>query len=76
MEKTMQEMMNEMKEKSGSEFDEAFIETMIIHHKQAVEMTNDALEKAEDEELREMAKEMNMKQQEEIDKMENMRQKI
>lgn len=69
----MQEMIDEMKKKEGKEFDHAFMDAMIIHHKQAVEMTELAFKKAENPELRQMAEEMNEKQQAEIDRMEEMR---
>jgi len=72
--KNMEEMMADLKSKTGHDFDQAFLEAMIIHHQQAVRMSDDALDKAEDEEVRELAKNINVSQQEEIEKMKQMKE--
>jgi len=56
---SMEDMMSHMNAglvgKTGSTFDQAFLEQMIIHHEGAVEMAELALESSERQEIRDLA---------------------
>ena len=69
MKMTMHDMSGMLSEKSGTEFDLAFIEGMIPHHQGAIDMAKQALSQADHEELKELAEQMIASQQAEIDKM-------
>ncbi|HOX41241.1 MAG TPA: DUF305 domain-containing protein [bacterium] len=73
MESSMKEMMEEMKQKSGEEFDQAFLEAMIIHHQQAVDMAEMAAGQARDPRVKEFAEDIIEDQREEIEEMKEVR---
>jgi len=66
---SMDEMTNELKNKSGDEFDKAFLEQMIIHHQGAIDMANIVLQKSSRPELRKLAEEIIAAQTKEINQM-------
>ncbi len=66
---SMKGMSMMLDEKTGDDFDKAFIEMMIPHHQGAIDMANDALESASHAEIKNMAKAIISSQQEEIDSM-------
>ena len=70
MDHSMMDMTNGLKDKSGEEFDKAFLQDMIIHHEGAVDMANLVLEKSDNEELREFANSIIDAQSNEINQME------
>jgi uncharacterized protein (DUF305 family) len=57
-----------------AEFDQMFIDMMTPHHQSAIEMAQIALERAEHEELRQMAQQMIDSQQADIEQMRTWRQ--
>lgn len=73
---TMDEAMKEMKHfdlsKGKDSFDKRFLSAMIDHHKQALEMADEARSKAEHAELKKMAETMYAKQEKEIAQMQRM----
>ena len=58
---------------TGAAFDRLFLDTMISHHRMAVEMSNEAATKAEHAELKSFAKRVAAKQQAEIAEMNRIR---
>ncbi len=56
MEDMMHSMNAELMGKTGDAFDQAFLSEMIVHHEGAVEMAELALENAEHEEIKNLAK--------------------
>lgn len=69
MTKEMSEHMSKLKKASGRDFDMAFIGVMIPHHQSAIEMSRDALQKAEHAEIKALAQETIDKQQKEIEQL-------
>jgi len=69
MSDTMAGMVSELEGKTGNEFDKAFIQGMIVHHEGAVEMAQQALQKAEHSEIKQMANDIISAQTREIDTM-------
>lgn len=67
MMKKMSEHMSKLKKASGHEFDMAFIEMIIPHHQTGIEMSRDALQKAEHSELKAFAQKTIDEQQKDID---------
>lgn len=67
-----EEMMKTLEESSGGEFDQAFIKAMIMHHEQAIKMSEMAQEKAEMPDLKKMAQEMAEKQSKEVEALKAM----
>lgn len=65
----MNDMMADLQGKTGLEFDEEFLEEMIIHHEGAVTMAEAALLHAEHEELKQMARDIISAQTKEINQM-------
>lgn len=63
------EEMKKMEAATGRDFDLHFIEMMIPHHQDAVEMANDSLEEAEHAEIKTLAKQIFMGQEAKIKKM-------
>jgi len=55
--------------KSGDSFDRAFIQMMIPHHQDAINMANMALENAKHDEMKNLARDIISAQQREIDMM-------
>ena len=62
-------MVEELKKKSGSERDEAFIENMIVHHQSAIDMSDILLESTKRAELKQLAKDIIAAQTKEIELM-------
>lgn len=67
---SMHDMTQSLSDKTGDAFDRAFIEGMIPHHQGAIDMAEMALESAQHEEIKAMAREIISAQQAEIDQME------
>jgi len=66
---SMNDMMGSMSDKSGNEFDTAFMKAMIVHHQGAIEMAKVAKEKAMHEGIRTMADDIISAQTKEIEMM-------
>lgn len=66
---SMEDMTNELKNKSGSEFDKVFLEQMIIHHQGAIDMANLVLQKSTRPELLKLAEDIIAAQTKEINQM-------
>ncbi len=66
---SMDNMTNELKNKSGEEFDKAFLTQMIIHHQGAIDMADLVLQKSTRPELRNLANEIIAAQTKEINQM-------
>ena len=62
--------MSHMQTSSGHDFDMMFVDMMIPHHKGAIEMSRDALQKAQRQELKDFAQETIDKQEKEITELE------
>lgn len=69
MESMMHQMNSNLGGKSGDEFDEAFIDEMIVHHQGAIDMAKLVLEKSEKPELIKLANEIITAQTKEIEQM-------
>lgn len=63
--------MDKLENAEGKEFDEQFLEMMIPHHRGAVLMAKDALEKAEHTEIKKTAENIISSQEAEIEQMKN-----
>lgn len=66
---SMSQMSDELKTKTGDEFDKTFIEQMITHHQGAILMAGEAKQKANHKEIKTMADAIIAAQQKEIDEM-------
>lgn len=66
---TMTQMTGGLQNKTGDEFDEAFIASMIEHHQGAIDMAKLADKQAKHEELKQMARDILDAQSREIDMM-------
>jgi uncharacterized protein (DUF305 family) len=66
---SMDDMMSELKGKTGDDFDKAFIEMMIPHHQGAIDMARAAQQSAKHQEIKNMADDIISAQQSEIDMM-------
>lgn len=66
---SMDDMTAELKDKSGDEFDKAFIANMIVHHEGAVEMAKLSAKNAEHEEIKNLSKDIITAQENEIAEM-------
>lgn len=62
-------MSDDLTELTGDDFDTAFIQDMIDHHEEAIQMANDAKKNAKHAELKTMADNIISAQQAEIDQM-------
>lgn len=62
--------MSHMQTSSGHDFDMMFVDNMIPHHKGAIEMSRDALQKAQRQELKDFAQQTIDKQEKEIAELE------
>lgn len=71
---SMDDMTNDLKNKSGDEFDKAFLEEMIIHHQGAIDMANLVLQKSTKPELRNLANDIITAQTKEINQMKTWQQ--
>lgn len=65
-----QAMADELKAKSGKEYDRAFYQNMIKHHQEAIKMVDDYLPKARNAMLKQMAEKMKADQTREISEFE------
>lgn len=65
----MSDMMVGLAGKTGNEFDKAFLSEMIMHHQGAVQMAEAALQYAEHDEIKQMAKAIISAQTSEITQM-------
>lgn len=66
---SMAAMVEMLKDKSGDEFDEAFIAEMIAHHEAAVEMANLSENQAKHDEIKSLSKAIISAQEKEISDM-------
>jgi uncharacterized protein (DUF305 family) len=66
---SMDQMMGSMKNVSGYQFDQAFINAMIVHHEGAIKMAEQAKHRAEHQELRDLAEKIISAQTAEIEQM-------
>lgn len=66
---TMAQMTSDLRNKTGDEFDKAFITSMIDHHEGAIEMAKLADKQAKHEEIKQMARDILDAQSREIDTM-------
>jgi uncharacterized protein (DUF305 family) len=62
-------MMIDLNKKTGNEFDQAFLNGMILHHEGAIQMANAALKKAKHEEIKKLANDIISAQTKEISQM-------
>lgn len=66
---SMNNMTASLRNKSGDEFDKAFIAGMIVHHQGAVEMANFAEDNAKHQEIKDLSRSIISTQQKEIAQM-------
>ena len=73
MHHSMKDMMDDMNmglaDKTGKEFDKAFIDEMIVHHQGAIDMANLVLQKSDRPELKKLAQDIITAQSSEIKTM-------
>lgn len=69
MSMSMDDMTDELKDKTGDDFDKAFLEMMIDHHQGAVDMAKETLKSAKHQELKTMANDIITAQEKEISQM-------
>ena len=69
MSDAMQGMMNGIYNKTGDEFDQAFISGMIVHHQGAINMAKAALNNSERQEIKNLANAIISAQTKEIEQM-------
>lgn len=72
---TMTEMSEDLTDKSGDDFDAAFITSMIDHHQGAIDMAELAESRAEHEEIKQLSRDIIRAQEAEIAQMHDWRQK-
>ncbi len=66
---SMDDMSNELKNKTGEDYDKAFIANMIVHHEGAVEMAKLSNVNAKHDEIKELSKTIMSAQEKEIAEM-------
>lgn len=66
---SMDRMMNDLKSKTGDDFDKAFLQQMIEHHENAIESANLAATRAKHDEIKELSTEIISAQTKEINSM-------
>jgi uncharacterized protein (DUF305 family) len=71
---SMDDMTSDLKNKTGDEFDKAFLAEMIIHHQGAIDMANLVLQKSTRPELRSLANDIIAAQTKEINQMKTWQQ--
>lgn len=71
---SMQGMMQGLNNKTGDEFDKAFISEMILHHHGAIDMANAALKNAKHQEIKDLANAIISAQTKEINQMKEWQQ--
>ncbi len=69
MDMSMNDMAKELKNRTGDNFDKAFLEMMIDHHQGAVDMAKEAQKNAKHQELKAMSNEIISAQEKEIAQM-------
>lgn len=74
MHDSMQGMMQGLENKTGDEFDKAFISEMILHHQGAIDMANAALKNAKHQEIKDLANAIISAQTKEINQMKEWQQ--
>ena len=67
---------SKLEQASGAEFDRMFLDMTIKHHQGAVKMSDAALEKAQNADVKNKAQTIHDKQKAEISKMEKMKEKL
>lgn len=70
MENEMSNMMIELENKKGDDFDRSFIKQMILHHQSAIDMASPGEKNAQHQELKDLTKEVVSAQTKEIQQME------
>ncbi|MGK2896735.1 MAG: DUF305 domain-containing protein [Candidatus Saccharimonadales bacterium] len=70
-EMSMSQMTDDLKNKTGDDFDKAFISSMIEHHQGAIDMAKLAEKSAKHEEIKVMSNDIMTAQSTEIDMMKN-----
>jgi uncharacterized protein (DUF305 family) len=68
--------LDKIKDKERKDFDKSFIEHMIEHHKEGVEMAEMAREKAEHSSIKKMAEVMSHEHKQEIEDMQRLKDEI
>ena len=68
---SMGQMNAALEDKSGDEFDKAFIEMMIAHHQGAIEMAKLAADRAKHDEIKQLSEDILSAQSNEIDMMQS-----
>lgn len=71
---TMTEMSEDLTDKSGDDFDAAFITAMIEHHQGAIDMAELAGSRAEHDEIKQLSEDIIRAQEAEIDQMHDWQQ--
>lgn len=66
---SMNQMMGSMNDKSGYDFDKAFIDAMIVHHEGAIKMAQQAEHRAQHQEIKDLSKNIINAQTSEIEQM-------
>lgn len=66
---SMNQMMGSMRDKSGYDFDKAFIDAMIVHHEGAIKMAEQAEHRAQHQEIKDLSKNIINAQTAEIEQM-------
>jgi uncharacterized protein (DUF305 family) len=69
MSQEMESMMSKLQDKTGDDFDKAFLSEMIIHHQGAIQMSESALINAKHQEIKDLASEIINAQNKEIEQM-------
>jgi len=71
---SMSDMTASLKNKTGDDFDKAFISEMIVHHQGAIDMANLAKQNAKHEEIKNLANDIINAQTKEINEMKSWQQ--
>lgn len=65
----MSQMVNSLKDRSGDEYDKAFINEMIMHHQSAVAMASLSADRAKNDEIKLLSNDIIKAQEKEINQM-------
>jgi uncharacterized protein (DUF305 family) len=68
-EMSMSQMVDSLKDKSGDDYDKAFISNMIAHHQSAVDMAQLSADRAKHNEIKQLSQEIITAQEKEISEM-------
>lgn len=71
---SMSQMTDDLKSKTGDDFDKAFISEMIMHHQGAIDMAKQAKQNAKHDEIKKMADDIISAQSKEISEMKSWQQ--